>query len=317
MNDEKTASGAVQLLALLLTDIEASTRAWQHHGQSMAGVLDGVDECVSTQTARFGGEVIKARGEGDSHFVVFDLPTSAVCAAAAIQRTLATTVWPDPTSALHLRAAIHVGEVERCGDDLRGPAINYAARLRSTAHGDQIVVSRAVVELAAAQPPDLSFESLGRHRVRDLPGWTEVFQLCGPGLRHEFPPLATIDTGLPPITAIVMLDVVDHTTTVERLPASEEPAAWARITQAFTEAFTNSDGQYLKILGDGCLALFADPDLARLFTRTARDDLAATAITLRSVITSADWRLPTTNPPGDRSAKPPKPYATRNLAASS
>ncbi len=63
---------------------------------------------------------------------------------------------------------------------------------------------------------DVSFESLGRHRVRDVPGWTEVFQLCGPGLRHDFPSLNTIDTGLPPITAIVMLDVVDHRASDDR-----------------------------------------------------------------------------------------------------
>jgi len=274
-----------QMLGLLLTDIEASTVAWGRHEPAMSTALDIVDRCIATLFADHDGEVVRARGEGDSHFVVFDLATAAVRAAAAIQRALAVATWPVEAAPLHVRAAVHVGEVHRRDDDFVGHAVNVAARLRAVAHGGQAVVSRAVVEVVGTSAvDDLTFESLGRHRVRDVPGWTEVFQLCGPGLRHDFPSLNTIDTGLPPITAIVILDVVDHRATVGALDPSEEPAAWATVTGAFADAFVGAAGQYLKHLGDGCLALFADPDAALGFAREARRTLAAQGLAVRSVI---------------------------------
>ncbi len=64
----------------------------------------------------------------------------------------------------------------------------------------------------------------------------------------------------------------------------DEPAAWAAVTGAFGQAFADAAGEYLKHLGDGCLALFADPDAALRFARAARRALAAQRLAVRSVI---------------------------------
>jgi class 3 adenylate cyclase len=52
----------------------------------------------------------------------------------------------------------------------------------------------------------------------------------------------------------------------------------------FANAFSNADGQYLKQVGDGCLALFADPDRALAFTRATRAQCATLGVELRSAL---------------------------------
>jgi class 3 adenylate cyclase len=147
-------------------------------------------------------------------------------------------------------------------------------------------VSRAIVELVGgALENGLHFTTLGRHQIRDVPGWTEVFQLCGPGLSRDFPPLVTIDTGLPPIAAIVVLDAVGTSQASESLTSKDEARLWRDFQELFAANFSACTGQYLKQLGDGCLALFADPDAAVAFVRAARSQVSSRLdLALRSVI---------------------------------
>ena len=232
----------------------------------------------------FGGEIVRPRGEGDSHFVVFPRPSAAVRAAAALQRSLRNAAWPDGVE-FRVRIAIHAGEIQRRNGDYAGVAIHHAARLRSTAHGGQVVVGRAIVELLGNGLEDeLRFESLGRHRIRDVPGWTEVFQLCGPSLPASFPSLVTLDTGLPPVTAIVFMDAVGTVRAAERLTHDEQRAVFVRLSELFATNFSACDGQYLKQLGDGCIALFADPQGAVAFARAARSEASRLDVALRSVV---------------------------------
>jgi class 3 adenylate cyclase len=231
---------------------------------------------------------------------VFGRPSAAVRAAAVLQRSLSDVAWPGDVD-LCVRVAIHAGEVQARDGDYFGPAVNHAARLRSTAHGGQVVVSRAIVELVGgALENGLHFRTLGRHQIRDVPGWTEVFQLCGPGLSSDFPPLVTIDTGLPPIAAIVVLDAVGTSQASESLSSKDGARLWRDFQELFATNFSACTGQYLKQLGDGCLALFADPDAAVAFVRAARSQISRLDLALRSVIVSDASSSPKTNPSEDR-----------------
>jgi class 3 adenylate cyclase len=270
-----------RLVVLCFTDVEGSSRLWRDHPAHMPDVLDALDSVVAASATGHGGNVVKARGEGDSHFVVFPTVSGAVRAAAATQRALAQKQWPGGIE-VRIRIALYAGEVRGREGDFVGMAVNRAARLRSVAHGGQVVATAAVADLAAdALDDDLSFESLGRHRIRDCAGWTEVFQLCGPALPHDFPPLVTLDTGLPPIATIVMLDVVNASRTA---PDGDHRELMTALTALFANAFSAADGQYLKQVGDGCLALFADPDRALAFTRATRMQCATLGVELRGAL---------------------------------
>lgn len=276
-------SAGRHLSVLLLTDVEGSTGHWQRDPASMAKAMALVDEAVEQSVVNGAGRIVRSRGEGDSHFVVFTAAMPAVHAAATIQRKLREASWPNGV-VLKVRAALHAGDIEQHGDDYEGIAINRTARFRSTAHGGQVVASRAVVELVGADMTDgLRFESLGRHRVRDLSGWTEIFQLCGPHLERNFPTLVTLDTGLPPVTTVVYLDAVGTYAGTTVQPELIEQVL-SQLFEVFATAFSSSEGQYLKHLGDGCVALFADPDAALIFARDARAAAKRLHVSLRCAV---------------------------------
>ena len=87
--------------------------------------------------------------------------------------------------------ALHTGEA---GQDVRGPDVNRCARLRSLAHGGQVLLSATTAALVRGELPDeASLQDLGLHRLRDLTIPERVFQLDHPGLRASFPPIASLD----------------------------------------------------------------------------------------------------------------------------
>jgi class 3 adenylate cyclase len=186
---------ATEIVVLFLTDVEGSSRLWQAHPERMGEVIDGLDEIVLAAVTAHGGTLLKSRGEGDSHFVCFSLASRALRAAAELQRRLGAKLWPDGIE-LKLRVALHAGEVQRRELDYSGIAVNRAARVRSAAHGGQILATRCVAELAGDEPGfELRLVSLGSYRVRDMPGWTELFQVWAPGLARQFPSPLTLDAG--------------------------------------------------------------------------------------------------------------------------
>jgi class 3 adenylate cyclase len=83
-------------LTFLLTDVEGSTRLWEVHHEAMERALARHDRLVSQAVAHHGGRLVKAKGEGDSTFSVFDSPASAVAAALELQRTVAAEPWSLP-----------------------------------------------------------------------------------------------------------------------------------------------------------------------------------------------------------------------------
>src|SRR5262245_59033928 len=59
------------LRVLFLTDVEGSTQHWQRDPTRMSAALDVLDRAVESAVLEDGGEIVRSRGEGDSHFVVF------------------------------------------------------------------------------------------------------------------------------------------------------------------------------------------------------------------------------------------------------
>ena len=152
----------------------------------MDRAISDLDLLVAEHVAEQGGTVIKARGEGDSHFAVFHRASDAIVACCNLQRALRTAL---SDVALAVRASVHSAEIEPRDSDYFGGPLGHAARLRSAAHGGQIVVSRVAADLARARlPDDVELRSLGTHRLRDW-GMQEIFQVYAPGLHTVFPQL--------------------------------------------------------------------------------------------------------------------------------
>jgi class 3 adenylate cyclase len=141
-------------------------------------------------TAR-GGHIFDSLDRGIR--AAFAQPVDAVSAAADLQRTVHATHW-DEREPPAVRVALHSGVAEVREDGYLGPPLQRVARLLDAAHGGQVLLSAAVVDvLGDALPPGLTLRSLGVHRLTDLARTEEIQQLVIPGIRLDFPPLRTLD----------------------------------------------------------------------------------------------------------------------------
>ena len=181
-------------VTLLFSDIEGSTRRWEHHPRAMAVALARHDAILRSAIVEAGGEVFKT--VGDAFCAVFPGPDGALAAAVAAQRALATESWVE-IGGLRVRMAIHSGVTEQRDHDYFGPSVNRVARLLGAAHGGQILVSARVADQARTEPgAGIAFRDLGQHRLRDLIEPERLYQLLAPDLPADFPPPKTLDSQL-------------------------------------------------------------------------------------------------------------------------
>jgi class 3 adenylate cyclase len=162
------------LTTVLITDIVESTRTAMRLGdREWRGLLDGHYADCRAAVDRMGGELIGTTGDGI--VAIFDLPTHAVRAAAAIQ-ALARE------SGIAVRAGIHTGECERTPEGLAGVAVHVAARVCALGGPEEVLATRTVRDVAMGSR--LSFEPRGYRELRGVPGNWTVFRATVPAAEH-------------------------------------------------------------------------------------------------------------------------------------
>jgi LuxR family maltose regulon positive regulatory protein len=194
----------------LFTDIEGSTQLWEQHPQAMSAALQRHEILLRQAIVSHHGVVFKTVGDGVC--AAFASALDALAAAFASQRALVAEAW-DATGLpagqpLRVRMALHTGAAETRAGDYVGPPLNRVARLLAAAHGGQILLSRASAELVAdGLPTGVTVQDLGTHQLTGLRRPEQIFQLVGPQLPSEFPPLRTLasSSANPPAPAIPLL----------------------------------------------------------------------------------------------------------------
>jgi predicted ATPase len=168
-------------VTLVFTDVEGSTRLLREHGPRRYAQILAAHSRVLREACGAGGGV-EVNSWGDAYFFAFRNAQAAVTAAAKATEAL----LPGP---VHIRIGIHTGTPRLAAKDYIGVDVNLAARLCSSGHGGQVLLSRQTRALVQAEVTDL-----GEHRLKDVrePVW--IFQLGA----DPFPPLKTIsNTNLP------------------------------------------------------------------------------------------------------------------------
>jgi predicted ATPase/class 3 adenylate cyclase len=180
-------------VTLLFTDIEGSTRLLLRLGAAYPEVLEQHRRLLIAAVQASSGQVLDT--QGDACFAVFVRASEAVTAAAAIQRSLATHPWPDDVE-VKVRLGIHTGEPTVTPTGYAGLDVHRAARICSSGHGGQILVSSTTADLVEASLPEgLGLIELGSYRFKDFTFAERVYQLDVRGLPVTFPPLRTLEVG--------------------------------------------------------------------------------------------------------------------------
>ena len=74
------------VVTFLMSDVEASAEHWASGPHQMTMALRELDSVIAEVSETHGGVRPEVRGEGDSHFVVFERPSAAVAAACEMQQ---------------------------------------------------------------------------------------------------------------------------------------------------------------------------------------------------------------------------------------
>ena len=169
------------MVTLLFTDIVGSTRLIEELGEE--GYVAALGEHRRVLRSAFSAHRgVEVDTQGDAFLYAFADPVDALAAAAQGQEALAS-------GPVRVRIGLHTGEVRLTGEGYAGRELHRAARIASSGHGGQVVVSAATRALVDGELTDL-----GEHRLKDFEEPIVLFQLG----RERFPPLKTIsNTNLP------------------------------------------------------------------------------------------------------------------------
>jgi pimeloyl-ACP methyl ester carboxylesterase/class 3 adenylate cyclase len=161
--------GADRVLAtVLFTDIVSSTeRAAELGDRQWKELLDAHDRMVRGCLEEFRGREIKTTGDG--FLAAFDGPGKAVNCASAIRDGAQRLGVP-------IRAGLHVGEVERRGEDIGGIAVHVASRVMSNAASAEILVSSTVKDLVIGS--GIEFDDRGAHELKGVPGEWHLYAVA-------------------------------------------------------------------------------------------------------------------------------------------
>jgi predicted ATPase/class 3 adenylate cyclase len=177
-------------VAFLFTDLEGSTRFWEHRPDVMPDVYARHDAILRDSINRQSGVVYKVIG--DAFQVAFPTAAGALIAAIEAQQTLSREPWP-VSPAPRVRMALHTCDVEPQPDgDYRTPGLNRLGRLLSAADGGQILLSDPIArDLNERLPAGIRLLDLGEHRFRDLSP-QRVYQILAPGLSPDHASLRSL-----------------------------------------------------------------------------------------------------------------------------
>jgi class 3 adenylate cyclase len=143
---------------LLVTDIVNSTaRALELGDAAWRDLLSQHDRAVRNVLDRFRGREIATTGDG--FVALFDGAERAIRAAGEICRAASEL-------GIEVRAAVHTGEVEMEGDNVRGVAVHIATRIADLAGPGEVYASWATRELLAGS--NIGFKDRGAHALKGL-----------------------------------------------------------------------------------------------------------------------------------------------------
>jgi class 3 adenylate cyclase len=149
-------------------------------------VLSQLRRLLRTAVQRAGGREVDARG--DELFVAFARAASALDAAVAIQRGVRDHRWTEGAE-LRVRIGIHTGRPTLTETGYIGLAVHTVARVCTSAHGGQIVISSAGRDALGSSLPDgIALKSLGTWRLNGLRESMELLQVGADDLPGDFPP---------------------------------------------------------------------------------------------------------------------------------
>jgi class 3 adenylate cyclase/tetratricopeptide (TPR) repeat protein len=259
-------------VTFLFTDIEGSTRLLQDLGpEPYVEALTIHRQLLRRAAAENRG--VEVEMQGDSFHFGFPTAGDGARAAAAAQDALASYAWP--TKPIRVRIGLHTGEPAIADGLYAGLDVHRAARVMSTAHGGQILITGRTADLIRTElPSGLPLRDVGDHRLKDFAEPIHLYQL-GSG---DFPPPRNVEGTEPAVpaeaespaeapflarkTVTVLASEVSRSTTLgESLDPETTRRTMSRYFDEMRVALERHGGTVEKFVGDAVKAVFGIPEL--------------------------------------------------------
>ena len=171
--------GSGEVVGVLFTDLVGYTELGARLGDRTAGdLLDAHDQLIRQELLRHRGKEVKHTGDG--FLVTFRRIEDSVACAASIQRALAERNRSEAGSPIMVRIGINAGEVAEHGSDVRGSAVNAAARIMAKAGPGEILVDASVEQLAG-KVAEVNFRDRGTFNLKGFDDRWRLFQVTWDG----------------------------------------------------------------------------------------------------------------------------------------
>lgn len=153
-----------EILTVMFIDIVGYTRTTtQLSREEFSKLHDAFDNISIPMFEKYGGKVIKKIG--DAFLITFKSPTNAVICGIELQNAF-EHYNKNAKRPIHIRVAIHTGEVLIRNEDVYGDAVNTTARIEGVADADHIVFSEAVFQ--AMNKKEIPYIHMGMHKLKGL-----------------------------------------------------------------------------------------------------------------------------------------------------
>ena len=175
-------------VTFVFSDIEGSTALLKQLGDRYGEVLDGHRQIVRDVLGNVGGVEIDT--QGDAFFFAFARARDAVEGAVEVQRTHASTTWPDD-AVVRVRMGLHTGEPAVGSEGYLGLDVVRAARICTAARGGEVLLSETTRLLVGSSLPEgVSAYPIGERHLKDIDQPEQVYELAIDGVSpevHEVP----------------------------------------------------------------------------------------------------------------------------------
>jgi pimeloyl-ACP methyl ester carboxylesterase/DNA-binding winged helix-turn-helix (wHTH) protein len=145
--------------------VDSIERAATMGEQRWSELLRRFYEVLRIELATFRGREVRTVSDG--LLATFDGPARAIRFACSVRDKVRRL-------GLQIRTGLHTGECEMAGEDVRGIAVDIAARVAVMAAPDQVMMSSTVKDLVAGS--NLQFVDRGTHSLKDIPGEWRLFE---------------------------------------------------------------------------------------------------------------------------------------------
>ena len=155
-----------QLEAIMFTDLVGYSALAERNEPLALELLQKHWALLRPVFSRFDGHEIKTIG--DAFLIEFPSALRAVEAGLAIQRALDEyNDSVDEDHKIQIRIGIHLGDVERHGDDVFGDGVNIASRIEPLAAPGGLCISESVYA-AVRNKTDVPFYSMGEQKLKNI-----------------------------------------------------------------------------------------------------------------------------------------------------